>query len=202
MPVPTGLPTLARVRWPLVVALVAVVAFAASATTVGAQLLITGADIKDGSITGRDIREGSLNSEHLMRKHRNHAYVAHASGRAGRAATVWTTDGKQVNLLTVTVPPGQYVIQASVTATLMNVNAYAFCSFTDSANVLNGRSPTATWLNQVNAQTWIPMAVVASATYTAQTSINLTCGSQFASAGMSSASLVAEQVSLVSSQRS
>lgn len=187
-------------RWPLIVALVAVVAFVASATTVGAERLITGADIKDGSITGRDIKQGSLDAEHLVRKHRNHAYVAHASGKAGRSATVWTTDGKQTNLLTVTVPAGQYVIQASVTAMLLNVNAYAMCSFTDSAKVLNNSSPTATWLNQVNAQTWIPMAIVASATYTGQTSINLTCSSRFASAGLTSPSLVAEQVSLVGSQ--
>ncbi|MFM7246449.1 MAG: hypothetical protein ACKO2Y_03135 [Actinomycetota bacterium] len=189
-------------RWPLVVALVAVVAFAASATTVGAERLLTGADIKDGSITGRDIKPGSLESEHLVRKHRNHAYVAHASSRAGRAATVWTTDGKQVNLISVSVPAGQYVIQASLTATLMTVNSYVNCTFTDSANVLTGHSPVVTWLNQVNAQTWIPMAVVASATYTGQTTIYLTCSSQFASAGLSSASLVAEQVSLVTSQRS
>jgi hypothetical protein len=168
------------------VARVAVVAFIASSTTVGAERLITGADIKDGSITGRNIMQGSLESEHLVRKHRNHAYVAHANRRAGRSATVWTTDGQQVNLLTVTGPAGQYAIRASVTATLMTGNSSARCSLTDSANVLNGRSPAATWLNQVNAQTSIPMAVVASATYTGQTSINLTCGSQFASAGLSS----------------
>ena len=183
-------------RWTLVVALV-VVAFVASATTVGAERLITGADIKDGSITGSDIKRGSLESEHLTRKHRNLAYVGRKPKPDARSATVWTTDGQPMNVLTVTVPAGQYVIEATVTATLLTVNTNVRCAFTDSANNLNRTSPYAEWFNNVNAQQSIPMAVVATATYAQQTSINLVCTSQFASAGLTSPSLVAAQVSLV-----
>ena len=183
-------------RWPLVVALVAVTAFAASAGTVGAERLITGADIKDGSITGADIKRGALKAEHLEAKSRHNVYRARKGKRAVRS-TVYTTESKATNILTVTVPAGEYVIQASTSATIMTANTSVLCYFTDSANKLSEASSLAEWLSQVDNLQVTPLALVATATYSGQTTINLTCISYGNSVELGTPTLIAEQVSLV-----
>ncbi len=195
-------------RTPLVIAIAAFVALFSSVATVGADRLLTGQDIKDGSLTGRDIRNGSLTGvdikpgsipvNRIERAGRNHVYRSTMrSTRAQQVPTAIIPASTYANIMTVTVPAGQYVIQGSVTPQVSTANTSIKCSITDTANKLTTVNNGAQWLTQVANEQLITLPVFATASYTGTTNISLTCVGYDNSATAYWPTLIAEQVTLV-----
>lgn len=185
-------------RWPLVVALVAVTALVASAGTVGAERLITGADIKDGSLTGRDIKWGSLKAEHLESKSQHNVYRSRRPKVGTRSVSqVLVAEAQPTNVLAVTVPAGEYVIQGNATAVIGSASTSITCYFTDTAKQLNSDSYQAEYLNVLEGGAAIPMSIIGAATYTSQTTVYLTCVASNQAVALEAPALIVEQVNLV-----
>ena len=179
-------------RWPLVVALVAVTAFAASATTVGAQHLITGADIEDGSITGHDIELGSLSAEHLEAKARHTVYASSVPANA----FIDIGSGRIAHVASVVVPPGDYVIQAQVTVEWRGASTRVNCGITDDAHHLTGLHARANPPTSNAFLSMTPLATVATVSYAHSVTVYLTCQPVSAPVAAYFPGIVAEQVSL------
>jgi hypothetical protein len=185
-------------RTSLVIVIAALVALLSSVATVGAERLITGADIKDGSITGRDIRSGSIDIERIERAGRNNVYRSKArTPRVAKVPTVGIATNSSANVAMVTVPAGEYVIQGSLTPFLTQANMSVTCSITDSAGILTTTNNGGQWMNQVTNQI-VTIPVFATATYSGSTAVYLNCSAFGGGVGTAYwPTLIAEQVSLV-----
>lgn len=183
-------------RWPLVVALVAVTAFVASATTVGAERLITGADIKDGSISGADIKKGSLKAEHLEAKAR-HAVFTSRRKRSTRSSTVTINSGQTANVASVSLPAGSYILFGQASVWAGGTVPAVYCGFTDSLGQLT-QYTTQAWPSPLGGgyEASLPLAIVTAVTYSRSVTVNLTCYSEFALSEINYPAIVAEQVSI------
>lgn len=191
-----------RMRTPLVVALVAVTALLASAATVGADRLITGADIKDGSITGaeikngsitgRDIKRGSIDVSRLEAAGRNRVFVSKPRGTA--RTSVGLGRGQTSNVASISVPAGQYAIQATASVWWTSPTNVV-CGITDSAGILKDT------LHQQVFVTWydegiIPVTALATAKYTSTTTVYFTCQTLSGYPTIYYPTIIAEQVTL------
>lgn len=183
-------------RWPIAMIALVAVALLSSVATVGAERLITGADIKDGSITGRDIKAGSIDIKRIEEKGRNAVYRSRKL-RPSTRSNAYINEKTATNIASVSVPAGEYVIQGSVSVENGVVNSATICYISDTAGKLGEGNYSAEWLNQVGTEQMFPLTVVATASYTTPVTLYLTCYG--ANAGMwgQAPSLIAEQVSLV-----
>ena len=175
-------------RLPFILA-IALTALVASAAGVGAERLITGADIKDGSITGRDIKRGSLKSEHLEAAARHRVFVANAK----RARQMVSIGGNGANVVSLKVPAGNYAIQAMASITNGSGETNLTCQLTDSAGIINKGYFEQQWITPTSSQT-VPIALVGVASYTAQTTVYINCYASQGSASAFGGTIVAEQV--------
>jgi hypothetical protein len=184
-------------RWPLIIVAVAITALLASAATVGAERLITGADIKDGSITSRDIKPGSLGSDRFERAARHNIYVSKA--KRARQSDVPITTNNFVTVASVTVPPGTYALQAETTVANYTDSSVT-CTLTDNRNVLTGAQfgqLIAMPATQPNPA--IPVTIIGYATYTSQATVMLQCAQGLSPANALAmwGTIIAEQVTSV-----
>lgn len=172
-------------RTPIAITAIALTALLASAATVGAERLITGADIKDGSITHRDIKAGSLKVDRLEPAARHRAFIA--KQRRSRQTNLADT-----TVATLKVPAGSYAVQATLSVSNTNSASNMTCMLQDSAGALRSVQQ---WMASSGGQV-IPMTLVGVATYTAPATITLQCftmvGSTFGENGM----ILAEQVTV------
>ena len=124
----------------LVVAIVALfVAFSGTAT---AALVMTGKDIKNGTITGKDVKNRSLGTRELSKKAINslkrHAQPSAGPGAAGPAGPAGPSNAYVDNLagpitdqltrvMEVTVEPGSYTVQANLEVHATGANGQIEC---------------------------------------------------------------------------
>jgi hypothetical protein len=194
-------------RGPVVIAVLVVAALAVSAGTVGAERLLTGADIKDGSITGRDIRPGSIDAARLAASARHRVFRSKPKARTTRQSPL-TLDGGKVQITTVNVPAGDYAVQAVFTATSITTGGLVQCWLGDSAGQLGTALGSPSTMQQ-----WVtydqkpagaayapatPMTLIGTASYAAPATITVTCYSQpgLGQFWVTNPALTAEQVEL------
>ncbi len=175
-------------RTPIAITAIALTALLASAATVGAERLITGADIKDGSITAKDIKAGSLTSDRLHQSSRDRVYIS----KPKRGRQVQPITGGGTTVASLKVPAGSYAIQSTLSVSNTNSASNMTCMLQDSAGVLESEQQ---WMASSGGQV-IPMTLVGVATYTAPATITLQCftmvGSTFGVNGV----ILAEQVTV------
>lgn len=172
------------------IAAVVLTAVLASAATVGAERLITGADIKDGSITWRDIKKGALRGDRLAKGARHRVFVSKRR-RARQGPSIGTSH--PVNEASLVVPAGSYSIAATLSVANNVAPTQLSCQFTDSRGILDDEDTNLQWWTATNA-TMAPISLVGVATYTAPTTIYVTCFAQQGMAATAGAYIVAEQV--------
>jgi len=173
-------------RTPVAITAITLTALLASAATVGAERLITGADIKDGSITHRDIKAGSLKADRLEPAARHRAFVS----TQRRSRQVDLTD---TAVTTLKVPAGSYAVQASLSVSNgASTNSNMVCELQDSAGVLTSQQQ---WMATAKGQV-IPMTIVGVATYAAPATITLQCFTMVGSTSGISGVILAEQVTV------
>ena len=189
-------------RTPIAITAIALTALLASAATVGAERLITGADIKDGSITAKDIKAGSLTVDRLHQSSRDRVYIS-KSKRGRQVLRPITAGGTTVASLKV--PAGSYAIQSMLVVLAPNGITSVLCELDDSAGTLDG-SPyfqvwSSQWLFGVDSQSTyeegIPMTIVGVATYTEPATISLVCKMFDGVATTTGGTILAEQVTMV-----
>lgn len=100
----------------LVIAAVAIVSLLAG--TAGARYLITGRDVKNGSLTGADIKDRSLTAADFRGSVQGPQGAPGQTGPAGPPGTSGLSDVRTVLSTTLTVPPGgsTFDVQPSWTA--------------------------------------------------------------------------------------
>jgi hypothetical protein len=174
-------------RTPIAITAIALTALLASAATVGAERLITGADIKDGSITARDIKAGSLTSDRLHQSSRDRVYIS--KSKRGRQLQPITGSGG-TTVASLKVPAGSYAIQSTLSVSNTNSASNMTCMLQDSAGVLESEQQ---WMASSGGQV-IPMTLVGVATYTAPATITLQCFTMVGSTFGVNAVILAEQV--------
>jgi hypothetical protein len=171
-------------RTPIAITAIALTALLASAATVGAERLITGADIKDGSITHRDIKAGSLKVDRLEPAARHRAFIS----KQRRARQVDLSD---TTVTTLKVPAGSYAVQATLSVSNgASTNSNMVCELQDSAGVLEFQQQ---WMASSAGQV-IPMTIVGVATYTTPATITLQCFTMVGSTTGFNGVILAEQV--------
>ncbi|MEY4225827.1 MAG: hypothetical protein RL190_584 [Actinomycetota bacterium] len=171
-------------RTPIAITAIALTALLASAATVGAERLITGADIKDGSITHRDIKAGSLKVDRLEPAARHRAFIA--KQRRSRQTSLTNTA-----VATLKVPAGSYAVQATLSVSNLNSpSTNMSCMLQDSAGALRSEQQ---WMTSSPGQV-IPMTLVGVATYTASATITLQCTTSVGTTFGYNGTILAEQV--------
>ena len=176
-------------RTPIAITAIALTGLLASAATVGAERLITGAGIKDGSITARDIRAGSLTSDRLHPASRDRVYIS--KPRRSRQ-----TDLTDTNVTSLKVPAGTYAVQATLSISNgRSTNTNVMCNLNDSAGILNDSPFGQQWMATAEGQV-IPMTIVGVATYSAPATITLHCDTAVGSTSGINAVILAEQVTV------
>lgn len=177
-------------RTPIAITAIALTALLASAATVGAERLITGADIKDGSITAKDIKAGSLTNDRLHPASRDRVYIS--KSKRGRQLQQISGDGTTV--ATLKVPAGSYAIQAMLVLSNGNSSSTnALCELDDGGGTLGGSPYYQQWMTKASGEV-LPMTIVGVATYAAPATITIVCYASMGTVETTGGTILAEQV--------
>lgn len=187
-------------RTSVAVVAVAVTALLASSAGATAGTLITGKQIKDGTVTSADIKDGTIRLVDMNASSNRRVFLPRSAPSTRSKSSVKLPRDVTTLVSTVTVPAGSYVFTA---VTTISPNMYyttgAWCWFEGGTSLTKSNTQQG-WVKETNATGGGDViALLATATFSASTAVNLKCVAGGADTYLWNVEFLAEQVSFSSS---
>jgi hypothetical protein len=187
-------------RTAIALALITATAIVASASSVTATVLVTGADVQDGTLTGADIRDGSIrsrdlnfNPEHTGKVYSNHRPMTDRQARDEGGYVRLPVDASWAVVDTLAnLPAGTYSVESSLTIQYnMGGTIDVQCGFTTTSGTTAVQGVQELQLEYVSTKTnqyqQFPMAPLVMLTLPGGGSVNLVCRNQNTKYGVTNA---------------
>ena len=187
-------------RTSVAVVAVAVTALLASSAGATAGTLITGKQIKDGTVTSADIKDGTIRLVDMNASSNRRVFLPRNVPSTRAKSSVRLPKEQTTLVSSVTVPAGSYVLTAVATITPnMYYTTGAWCWWEGGTSLTKSNTQQG-WTRETNATGGGDViALLATATFSASTVVNLKCVSGGSDASLSNVEFLAEQVSFSSS---
>ena len=187
-------------RTSVAVIAVAVTALLASSAGATAGTLITGKQIKDGTVTSADIKDGTIRLVDMNASSNRRVFLPRNVPSTRAKSSVRLPKEQTTLVSSVTVPAGSYVLSAVATITPnMYYTTGAWCWWEGGTSLTKSNTQQG-WTRETNATGGGDViALLATATFSASTVVNLKCVSGGSDASLSNVEFLAEQVSFSSS---